>query len=160
MAGNHGKGLEDHGVASCMKHIVANNCESSRLRNDSIIDERTLRELYLKVFEEAFTVYKPASLMTAYNGVNGVFCAENGDMLQGIFEKEFGFDGFVMTDWTSSDTCDIVKAVDAGNGWITPGGMEDTQPMQIVKGVEDGKIDRKRLEKSVYRMFRTVLKFS
>ncbi len=58
-----------------------------------------------------------------------------------------------MTDWTSSDTCDIVKAVDAGNGWITPGGMEDTQPMQIVKGVEDGKIDRKRLEKSVYRMF-------
>ena len=116
--------------------------------------------MYLKVFEEAFTVYKPASLMTAYNGVNGVFCAENGDMLQGIFEKEFGFDGFVMTDWTSSDTCDIVKAVDAGNGWSTPGGMEDTQPMQIVKGVEDGKIDRKRLEKSVYRMFRTVLKFS
>lgn len=86
MAGNHGKGLEDHGVASCMKHIVANNCESSRLRNDSIIDERTLRELYLKVFEEAFTVYKPASLMTAYNGVNGVLCRKRR-YVTGNFEK-------------------------------------------------------------------------
>ena len=63
-----------------------------------------------------------------------------------FFEKEFGFDGFVMTDWTSSDTCDIVKAVDAE----TAGSHQavwKTQPMQIVKGVEDGKIDRKRLEK-------------
>lgn len=160
MAGQQGLGLEDHGVVSCMKHIVANNCESSRLRNDSMIDERTLRELYLKVFEEAFCVYHPSTLMTGYNGVNGIFCAENGDMIQGIFENEFGFDGFVMTDWTSCDTCDIVNAVAAGNGWITPGGMDDEQTIQIVQGVKDGRIDRTRLEKSIYRMFQTVLRFS
>lgn len=81
-------------------------------------------------------------------------------MLEGIFEGEFGFDGFVMTDWTSSDTCDIVNAVASGNGWITPGGMDDDQTMQLVKGVEEGRIDRKRLELSIYRMFKIVRKFN
>ena len=160
MAGRHGQGLEEHGVVSTVKHIVANNCETSRLRNNSIIDERTLRELYLKVFEEIFSVYHPSTLMTAYNAVNGIYCAENADMLEGIFEGEFGFDGFVMTDWTSSDTCDIVNAVASGNGWITPGGMDDAQTMQLVKGVEEGRIDRKRLELSIYRMFKIVRKFN
>lgn len=159
MAGKHGLGLEEHGVVSTVKHIVANNCETSRLRNNSIIDERTLRELYLKVFEEIFSVYQPATLMTAYNAVNGIYCAQNADMLEGIFEGEFGFHGFVMTDWSSSDTCDIVEAVAAGNGWITPGGMDDAQTMQLVTGVEEGRIDRRRLELSICRMFETVRKF-
>ena len=73
--------------------------------------------------------------------------------------EELGFDGFVMTDWTSSDTCDIVNAMAAGNGWITPGGMDDTQTMQLVEGIQNGRIDRKRLEKSVYRMMKVILKF-
>ena len=73
--------------------------------------------------------------------------------------EELGFDGFIMTDWTSSDTCDIVNAMAAGNGWITPGGMNDTQTMQLVEGIQNGRIDRKRLEKSVYRMMKVILKF-
>lgn len=160
MAGQQSRGLEEHGVASCMKHVLANNCESSRLRNNSIADERTLRELYLKVFEEAFQVHRPAALMTSYNAINSVYGAESEDMLQGIFTEEFGFEGFVMTDWTSSDTCDIVNAVAAGNGWITPGGMDDSQTMQIVEGIQNGRIDRKRIQKNVYRMFRVVLQFA
>lgn len=64
-----------------------------------------------------------------------------------------------MTDWSSSDTCDIVEAVAAGNGWITPGGMDDAQTMQLVTGVEEGRIDRRRLELSICRMFETVRKF-
>ena len=106
--------------------------------------------MYLKVFEEAFTVYKPASLMTAYNGVNGVFCAENGDMLQGIFEKEFGFDGFVMTDWTSSDTCDIVKAVDAGNDLIAT--CETAGYPIVLQAVNTGRISENRVNESVIRI--------
>lgn len=159
MAGMQSKGLEEHGVASCMKHLAANNCESSRLRNNSIIDERTLRELYLKVFEEAFAVHKPATVMTSYNGINSIYGGANDDMLQKICIEEFGFEGFVMTDWTSCDTCDLVEAIAAGNGWITPGGMEDTQPMQIVEGIRDGRIERARLQKSVYRMMKVVLQF-
>ncbi|GAA6377238.1 glycoside hydrolase family 3 protein [Firmicutes bacterium i23-0019-B6] len=159
MGGQQSRGLEEHGVVSCMKHLLANNCESSRLRNNSIMDERTLRELYLKTFEEAFQVQVPSTVMTAYNAVNSVYCAESEDMLQGIFLEELGFDGFVMTDWTSSDTCDIANAMAAGNGWITPGGMDDAQTMQLVEGIQNGRIDRKRLEKSVYRMMKVVLKF-
>lgn len=160
MAGQQSKGIEESGVISCMKHLLANNCESSRMRNNSIVDERTLRELYLKVFEEAFQVHRPATLMTSYNAVNGVYTAENEDMLQGIFIDELGFDGFVMTDWGSSETCDIVNALAAGNGWITPGGMDDTQTMMLVQGLKDGRIDRNRMQKSVYRMLKTILRFA
>ncbi len=160
MCGQQSRGLEEHGAGSCMKHLLANNCESSRLRNNSIIDERTVRELYLKVFEEAFAVNRPASVMTSYNAINSIYGAANEDMLQGILVGEFGFDGFVMTDWTSVDTCDIVEAVAAGNGWITPGGMEDTLPNQIVEGIKDGRIERKRLERSVYRMMKVMRKYT
>lgn len=156
MAGMQCRGLEENGVAGCAKHILANNCESSRLRNNSIIDERTLRELYMKVFEELFYVHNPATLMTSYNAVNGVYCAESEEMIQGLFIKELEFDGFVMTDWTSCDTCDIVDAVAGGNGWITPGGMDDVQANQLA----DGRIERARILKSVYRMLKTVLKFT
>ncbi len=160
MCGQQSKGLEDHGIASNMKHILANNCESSRLRNNSIIDERTVRELYLKVFEEAFIVNKPASLMTSYNAINSIYGAEHAEMLQGIFIEEFGFDGFIMTDWTSIDTCDIIDAIAAGNGWITPGGMEDSLPNQIIEGIAQKRIDRKRIEKSVYRMMNIMKKYT
>lgn len=159
MAGMQSKGLEENGAVSTLKHILANNCEASRLRNDSIIDERTLRELYMKVFEEAFFVHNPKTLMTSYNAINGIYGAENEDMLQGIFIEELGFDGFVMTDWSSSDTCNVINAIAAGNGWITPGGMEDTIPRKIVEAIKNGEINRERIEKSVYRMWSVILEF-
>ena len=74
------------------------NSESSRKRNQSIVSERALREIYLKAFEIALEIHKPDSIMTGYNALNGVFTAEDEELIQGIFREEFGFDGFVMTD--------------------------------------------------------------
>jgi beta-glucosidase len=156
MAGYYSKGLEENGVASCVKHAAANNCETARKRNHSIITERALREIYLKAFEVAIDVYKPAGLMTAYNALNGVFTACDEEMIQGVFRREFGFEGFVMTDWTSYDTADIAEAVQAGNCWITPGSVDDTYVTPIVKAVEEGRIDIARLRNNVRYLLRVV----
>ena len=156
MAGYQGKGLEDNGVSSCIKHTVANNCESSRKRNHSIISQRALREIYLRVFEVSMSVYSPDSMMTGYNAVNGCFTAEDAEMIQGIFRREFGFDGFVMTDWGSYDTADVAAAVQAGNTWMTPGSEDDTYVTPIVEGVAQGRIDLERLRSNVRYMLRVV----
>ncbi|WP_341277990.1 glycoside hydrolase family 3 N-terminal domain-containing protein [Paenibacillus sp. FSL H8-0537] len=158
MAGNQSKGLEENGVSSCLKHTVANNCESARKRNNSIITERALREIYLKAFEVAIRVHKPDAIMTGYNAVNGVFAAEDEEMIQGIFRREFGFEGFVMTDWNSYDTADVVAAIQAGNGWMTPGTTDNTFVTPIINGVREGKIDLKRLRHNVSSMLRVVEK--
>ena len=158
MAGNQSKGLEENGVSSCIKHVIANNCESSRKRNHSIMTERALREIYLKVFEVALEVHSPDSMMTAYNATNGVFTAEDEEMIQGIFRGEFGFEGFVMTDWNSYDTADVVSAIQAGNGWMTPGTTDNTFVTPIINGVYEGKIDIERLRSNVRYMLKVVQK--
>lgn len=158
MAGHHSKGLEDYGVSSCLKHTVANNCETARKRNHSLITERALREIYLKAFEVAMQIHQPDSIMTAYNACNGVYTAEDEEMIQGIFRGEFGFEGYVMTDWNSYETIDIAAAVAAGNCWMTPGSPDDTFVAPIVSGVREGRIDRARLERNVKYLLRIALK--
>ncbi len=156
MAGMYAKGLQANGVSTSMKHVIGNNCEASRKRNQSIIDVRTMRELYLKSFEIAMDIQMPDSIMTAYNAVNGCFTAEDEELLEGIFRREFGFTGFVMTDWNSYDTADVVTAVRAGNSWMTPGTLDDTLTQPIVRAVEDGTIPDWRLRLNVRRMLRVV----
>ena len=158
MAGYQNKGLEEHGVSGSIKHVVGNNCESSRKRNQSIITERALREIYLKVFEVSMSVHQPDSMMTGYNAVNGCFTAEDEELIEGIFREEFGFRGFVMTDWNSYDTADVASAVRAGNCWMTPGTADDTYVVPIVEGVESGKIEPERLKDNVCRMLAVVEK--
>ena len=158
MAGHQSKGLEDNGISSCIKHTVANNCESARKRNNSIMTERVMREIYLKAFEIAIRVHKPDSMMTGYNAANGVFTAEDEEMIQGVFRGEFGFEGFVMTDWNSYDTADVVSAVQAGNSWMTPGTIDNTYVTPIINGVRDGKIELSRLRSNIRYMLRVVQK--
>ena len=158
MAGHQSKGLEENGVSSCLKHTVANNCETVRKRNHSLITERALREVYLKAFEVAIQIQKPDSIMTGYNACNGVFTAEDEEMIQGIFREEFGFEGYVMTDWNSYDTADIVEAVAAGNCWMTPGSPDNTYVTPIVEGVRQGRIERARLEKNVKYLLNVTVK--
>lgn len=160
MAGYQSKGLEDNGVSSCIKHAVANNCESARKRNHSIMTERAMREIYLKVYEVSMSIHQPDGMMTAYNAANGVYTAADEEMIQGIFRKEFGFTGFVMTDWSSYDTVDIVEAIQAGNGWMTPGSTDDTYVTPIIDGVKAGKIDIDRLRNNIRYMLRVVQKRS
>lgn len=158
MAGYFSKGLEDNGVSSCLKHVIANNCETARNRNHSLMTERTLRELYMKAFEVAMKVHQPDSIMTGYNAVNGVFAAADEEMIQGVFREELGFSGYVMTDWGSYETVDLVEAVQAGNCWLTPGTNDDTYVRPIIDGVKDGRIDPARLEKNVWHLLNIVLK--
>lgn len=160
MAGTYTRGLESAGVAASMKHFIGNNCETSRKRNQSVISERAIREIYLRAFEYAMEIHAPASIMTAYNAVNGVPTAADADLLIGILREELGFEGYVMTDWTTYDTVDVAAMVQAGNSWITPGSLDDTYTKPIVDGVQSGAVELARLRENVARMIRTMARFS
>ncbi len=160
LAGAYAQGLESAGTASCMKHFIANNAESSRKRNQSVISERAIRELYLRAFEYAMEAHMPASVMTAYNAVNGCPTAADPDLLLGILREELGFEGFVMTDWTTYDTVDVAAMAGAGNCWITPGSLDDTYTAPIVEGVKNGSIELERLQDNVASMIKVLAKFS
>lgn len=160
MAGHYCRGMESAGVASCIKHMIANNCETSRKRNQSIIGQRALRELYLRPFQVAMGIHMPASVMTAYNACNGCPTAADEELIQGFLREENGFDGFVMTDWTSYDTVPVAEMVEAGNCWITPGSQDDTYTKPIVDGVADGTIRLERLQENVAYIIKKLVKFA
>ena len=160
MAGRYCAGLESAGVGSCIKHMIANNCETSRKRNQSIIGERALRELYLRPFQVAMGIHMPASVMTAYNACNGCPTAADEELIQGFLREENGFDGFVMTDWTSYDTVPVADMVEAGNCWITPGSQDDTYTKPIVDGVANGSIRLARLRENVAYIVKNLMKFA
>lgn len=123
MAGYHGKGLEENGVGCCYKHLFCNGSDLSRCGSHSIVPERALRELYYYCFERAFAIQKPSAVMTSYNAMNGLYPAENAEILQGLVRQEWGFEGFIMSDWNSYHTVNAIEMVNAGNGWLTLGGM-------------------------------------
>jgi len=160
LAGHYCRGMENAGVGSCIKHMIGNNCESTRKRNQSIIGQRTLRELYLKPFQVAMSVHMPASVMTGYNAVNGVHTGADEELIQGFLRRENGFDGIVMTDWGSYDTVSVPELVQAGNCWITPGSMDDTYTAPIVEGVKNGTVELDRLRENVTYMLRTIVRFA
>lgn len=160
MAGFYAKGMESAGVGSCYKHVLGNNCESARKRNQSLIPERAVREIYFRTYEYAMKVHMPASVMTAYNAVNGCPTAADEELIMGFLREENGFDGFVMTDWTTYDSVDVASMVQAGNCWITPGTNDDTYTRRIMEGLSDGTIDPKRLQENVVALVRTMARFS
>lgn len=156
MAGSQSKGLEDNGISASMKHVVCNNSEGSRKRNQSIVSQRALREIYLRAFELAFDVHKPDTIMTGYNAMNGVFTAEDEELLIGIFRNEFGFEGYIMTDWNSYDTVDIPSAIGAGNCWMTPGSEDDTYVKPIRKALKEGTLEERRLRNNIRYLMHVV----
>ncbi len=156
MAGMHAKGLEDNGVGCCYKHLFCNNAETSRKGSQSIVSERALREIYFRVFEEALKIQKPSTVMTSYNSLNGIYPAENADLLQRIVREEWGVDGMIMTDWGSYDTIDPVEIVKAGNCWLTEGTGKHVKLLR--QAVKDGRLSRAVLERNVCAIIRTMLK--
>lgn len=159
MAGWQNKGFQDCGVAGCIKHIAANNCEALRKRSHSIMSERTLREIYLKPFMIAVGIEMPATVMTGYNALNGCFCDEDSELIHGILREEMGFDGFVMSDWNSYDTSDMCAMVNAGVSWLTPGSDSDERVLPLLEGLKAGKITREQLEENIYFLIKTMLKY-
>ena len=157
MAGYYCRGLEGTGTGGCYKHLIANNAETSRKRNQSVITERAIRKIYFRAFEYALQVHQPVSVMTAYNAVNGIFTSEDSDLIQGLLREECGWQGFVMTDWDSYSTADVVKMQKAGNTWITPGSMDDTYNRRIVEAVKKGELEEDRLRENIYYVLKALL---
>lgn len=158
MAGAQVQGLHDAGVSDSVKHVAGNNCETSRKRNHSLMSERTMREIYLRAFEVLLDQVKPDSIMASYNAMNGSMCASDPVLMEGILRDEFGFDGFLMTDWTSYDTVDMVEAVHAGMSWLTPGENDGSLVAVLDKAVENGSLTRERLRTNAERVFHIMLR--
>ena len=118
MAAGLMRGIQSNGVSACPKHFAVNSQELRRQASNSVVDERTMRELYLTGFEIAVREAKPMSIMTSYNEVNGVYAHENKHLLQEILRDEWGFDGMVVSDWGGSNSA--VAAVKAGGSLEMP----------------------------------------
>lgn len=151
MATGFVKGLQSKGISACPKHYAVNSQELRRMSSDSILDERTLREIYLTAFEMVVKEAKPRSLMTSYNKVNGIYASENEKLLQDILMDEWGFDGFVVTDWGGSNN--HVESVSAGNHLEMPttGGDSDRE---LVEAVKSGKLKEERLNQRVEELLK------
>ena len=115
------KMAQENGIGTCLKHFACNNQEFKRFNSDSIIDDRTLREIYLTAFEIAVREGKPKTIMCAYNKLNGIYCSDNKELLTHILRDEWGFEGLVMTDWGAMH--DRIAAFKAGCDLNMPGGV-------------------------------------
>ena len=139
------KGIQEHNVGACVKHFAVNNQENRRRTIDCLVDERALREIYLKAFEDIIKKAKPWSIMTAYNKVNGEYCSENQILLD-ILKNEWKFDGICITDWGANN--DRVKGIIAGNELEMPGGRGNSVN-EIIDAVNSHKISEELLNKIV-----------
>lgn len=143
------KGLQSENVGACVKHFAVNNQENRRRTIDVVIDERALREVYLKAFEMIIKNAKPWSIMSAYNKVNGEYCSENQHLLNDILRKEWNFDGIVISDWGAEN--DRVKGLKATHELEMPGGRGNGVE-EIIEAVKNGEISETELNEAVDRI--------
>ncbi len=162
------RGIEKHnGCAATIKHLAANNQETNRNYNNSRLSERALREIYLKAFEICVKEARPSAAMSSLNLINGVHAANDRDLLTSALRCEWGFDGFVMTDWGTTNA--LVSAegqkypvsssagcIKAGNDLIMPGSQGDVD--RILEAVNDGELSVQNIKLCADRIYRTIIK--
>ena len=151
LAASYIAGAQENGIGTSLKHFACNSQEYFRMASNSVLDERTLRELYLTGFEIAVKEGKPKTVMSAYNRVNGVYCSENEHLLREILRGEWGYDGVVVTDWTALP--DRTKAFAAGCDLSMPGGSAFGEK-ETAKAVKSGSLPLSRVEESCGRILR------
>ena len=155
MAAAYVRGIQSQGVAACPKHFAVNSQETRRQASDSVLDERTLRELYLTGFEAVVRESDPWTIMTSYNLVNGTYANESKHLLQEILRDEWGFGGTVVTDWGGSN--DHVAGVDAGSDFEMPApGLDEART--LAAAVLDGRISEATLNARVEEALHLVLR--
>ncbi|WP_370764161.1 glycoside hydrolase family 3 C-terminal domain-containing protein [Gemmiger formicilis] len=137
LAAAYVRGIQSNGIAACPKHFAVNSQELRRMASDSVVDERTLRELYLTGFEIVVKEAHPKTIMSSYNLVNGTYANENAHLLQDILRRDWGFDGAVVTDWGGSN--DHALGVKNGSTLEMPAPGGDAV-RELLKAVETGKI--------------------
>lgn len=152
MAASFVRGIQSENVNACIKHFAANNREYRRMTSDSIVDERTLREIYLTGFEIAVKEGKTNTVMTSYNRLNGTFTNENQHLLRDILRGEWGYQGVVVTDWAGCNS--RVEGLKAGNELEMPPckyGADD-----VFKAVKAGEIPESLLDESIIRILELI----
>ena len=143
MAAAYIRGIQANGVAACPKHFAVNSQELRRMSMDSVVDERTLREIYLTGFEIAVKEGRPKAIMSSYNQVNGTYANENAHLLQDILRSDWGFDGMVVTDWGGDN--DHVAGVKAGSDLVMPAPGANLA-RDLVQAVREGRISESVLD--------------
>ncbi len=151
------RGIQSSGTVSCIKHFAANNQETLRMSSNSVVDERTLHEIYLAAFETVIKEAKPGAVMCSYNQVNGTFMSENKELLTDVLRSQWGFDGFVVTDWGAVQN--IVKGIQAGLDLTMPGG-NSSYSKAIIDAVNNGSLSEQDLDQTVRRLLKFIQKTS
>ena len=152
MAAGYVRGIQSNGISACVKHFACNNQEENRMTLDSIVDERTFREIYLTAFEIAVKEGKTKSIMSSYNLINGKFANENEHLLVDILRKEWGYDGLVVTDWGGNN--DGVASLRCGNQLEMPGTPD--RPEEVINAIEKGELEESVLDDCVDKLLETV----
>jgi len=154
MAASYVKGIQSQGVYSCIKHFAVNSQEERRMAMNAVVDERTLREIYLTGFEMAIDESKPGAVMTSYNQVNGEYANESMHLLKEILRGEWGYDKFVVSDWGGAN--DHVTSVKAGSDLEMPApGLGSAR--ELVEAVEKGSLSVEDLDARVDELLDAVL---
>lgn len=157
MAAGYIKGIQSRGAGACPKHFAANSQELRRMSNDSIVDERTLREIYLTGFEIAVKEGQPKAIMSSYNKINGIYANEDKQLLQDILKKEWGFNGFVVSDWGGSDS--HVEGVRNGSHLEMPS-TGKPGAYEIYQAVKNGELSEEILDERVTELLEVVEQIS
>ena len=149
------RGAEAQGISTSLKHFAVNSQEKSRFTSDSVLDERTLRELYLTAFEIAVKEGKPSTVMCAYPKLNGVHCSDNKRLLTDILRTEWGFGGMVVTDWGAMN--DRIEGFRAGCDLNMPGGS-DYMEKEVLQAVKYGTLPVSCIDNSARRVLKLVFR--
>ena len=153
MAASYIKGIQANGVAACPKHFAVNSQELRRMAMSSVLDERTMREIYLSAFEMAIKEGHAKTIMSSYNMINGIYANENAHILLDILRKEWGFDGFVVTDWGADNN--HTEGVRNGSNLVMPNPGADCA-LGLINDIKEGKISESTLDERLCELLGVV----
>ncbi|MEF2965717.1 glycoside hydrolase family 3 C-terminal domain-containing protein [Paenibacillus sp. M1] len=153
LAASHIQGVQSQGVGTSLKHFAVNNQEHRRMSTNAIVDERTLREIYLASFEGAVRKAQPWTVMCSYNRVNGAYASENAKLLTDILKDEWGHEGFVVSDWGAVNERDNALAAGLELEMPASNGIGERK---VIEAVRNGKLSEAALDRAVARLLRII----